>query len=219
MKKTTTTVAKELKAYTLKAVFIACLLSLATLRIHSQVLNPEKYHVGLGLSNYITTNGHGAFYSSFVSVSKGRGMVTLGACLQKRTTEINGGRLSFSYLLASRNDDDELPYGVEETQEESVLQLRFLSYLQYLDRANLSYNRARVETITNVERAIDWNKVKMSTAEAGLGVELDIKLKYFTVRNFITLSGYYHINYIEGMYHEKCSPALTLGTGIVIPKF
>jgi hypothetical protein len=219
MKKISTTATKELKAHTLKAGYITLLLILCSIRMYSQILNPGKYQVGLGLSNYITTNGHGAFYTGFVSVSKGKGMLTLGACLQKRTTEINGGRLSFAYLLASRNEEDELPYGYEEVQEESIMQLRFLSYVQYLDKASLSYNRARVETITNVERNIDWNKVKMSTAEVGMGVEIDFKLKHFMIRNFITLSGYYHMNYIQGMYHERCSPALTLGTGIVIPKF
>jgi hypothetical protein len=197
---------------------LICLLFLLTGKSHAQFRNPEKYHAGTGISTYLTTNGHGAFYSAYVALSKGRSMVTLGPCLQKRTNEIKGGRLSFAFLLAGRPEEDRTEPAYSEV-EEGVLQLKFISYMQYLDQAALSYNRAKVETITNREMQIDWNTVKLSTAEVGLGIEIDAKLKYFTLRNYLTLSVYHHINYIEGMYQERTAPALTIGTGILIPKF
>jgi hypothetical protein len=179
--------------------------------------NIDKFHAGTGINTYISSNGHGAYYSPFISFSKGKNLVMLGGCIQKRYTKLDGVRVSFAHLLAGHDDDvDKLSL---DDQGTTPVQLRFLSYVQYLDQAALSYNRSRIETITNREMQRDWNAVKLSTIEGGLGAEIDVKFKYFTIQTFLTLSAYYHINYIEGMYHERCSPALTLGTGILIPKF
>jgi hypothetical protein len=201
-----------------KNYILICLLILLAGKGHAQYRNAEKYQAGTGISTYLTTNGHGTFYSAYLALSKGRSMVTLGPSFQKRSSEIKGARLSFAFLLAGRPEEDMTEPTFNEV-ETGVLQLKFISYVQYLDQASLSYNRAKVETITNREMQLDWNTVKLSTAEAGLGIEIDAKLKYFTLRNFLTLSVYHHINYIEGMYQERTAPALTIGTGILIPKF
>lgn len=208
---------KEAKHKVAQGLWLFCLFLLLNASLKAQ-LNDRDLHVGLGLSNYLTSNGHGAFYSGYLAVSKGKGTIMFGPCLQKRFAQVKGGRLSFTWLLAGRDEDEGGQPSFNET-DDGVMQLKFLSYVQYLDQASLSYNRARIETITNPEDTRDWNQVKLSTAEAGMGVELDLKLKYFTIRNFITLSGYYHVNYIQGMYHERCGPALSLGTALYIPKF
>jgi hypothetical protein len=174
----------------------------------------SKIQLGVGAGAYVSGSGHGTLYSGFATLSKGKHMFNLGPIIMKRCMHVKGLRLVYSHLLAGRDDNGlgkGLPY------EGPELQLRFFSYAQYLHQAGLSYNKTRVETVTNRESQTDWNKVKLNTGEVGSGIELDVKMKYVTLRNYITLATYYHFNYIKGMYHENLQPVITLGVGLTLP--
>jgi hypothetical protein len=175
-------------------------------------------NIGMGVETNISSNGHGTYYSGYISLNKGKGSVKLGACIQQRGMKMNGLRLGYSLKLAGLDQEtttalyDDLPNG-------SVV-LNAFSYAQYLNDASLSSRRAKVESLTQLEGNRNWNTVKMSTAEAGIGIELTVKLSdWVQLRNFISLSGYYHVDYIQGMYQERMMPVINIGTGINIPGF
>lgn len=178
----------------------------------------SSQNVGMGIETNVSGNGHGAYYSGFLSLNKGNNTVRLGGMVQQRSMNINGVRLSYSYKLAGLDYEtsvasyDELPNG--------SLVLSTFSYVQYLNNARLSSRRSKVESLTHEEKSIDWDKIKLSTVEAGIGIELNVKLTdWLQLRNFLGCGVYYHINYVGGMYQERMGPILNFGTGINIPGF
>jgi hypothetical protein len=174
--------------------------------------------LGLGLEAYASGNAHGAYYSPNVNLSKGKSMISLGPCLQKRSLEINGLKIGYSYLLSGINDRyDQDEINEMKNDPSDILELRVLCYVQYLHNAKLSYNASRVETITNQESKMNFNQVRLSTIESAICIELDINSKWLKIRTYLGASTFYHTDYINGMYRPKCSPALMFGTGIVIP--
>lgn len=179
---------------------------------------PVPVKLGLGLEAYTSGNAHGAYYSPRINVSKGKSMFSLGPCLQKRSLEMNGLKIGYSYLLSGINDrydQDEINEMKDDPSD--ILELRMLCYVQYLHNAKLSYNASRVETITNPENKVNYNEVRLSTIEAALCIELDINVKWLKIRTYMGATSFYHTEYINGMYRPKYSPALIFGTGIVIP--
>lgn len=175
---------------------------------------------GIGAETYVAGNAHGAFYSANLNLSRGKSLISLGPCLQKRSLQLNGVKLSYSYLLSGINDC----YDADEVNEmkddpSDIIEFRILGYVQYTHQASLSYNASRVETITNPESKINFNEVKFSTLEGALAAELDINLKALKIRTYLGFTTFYHFNYIDYMYRAKCSPALTFGAGVLIPHF
>lgn len=173
---------------------------------------------GVGAETYVAGNAHGTFYSANLNLSRGKSLVSLGPCLQKRSLQLNGVKFSYSYLLSGINDR----YDADELNEmkddpSDILELRLLCYVQYSHQARLSYKAERVETITNPESKVNFNEVKFSTLEGAVSAELDINLKAVKIRTYMGFTTFYHFNYIDNMYRNKCSPALTFGAGIVIP--
>lgn len=176
--------------------------------------------VGIGLETYVAGNALGTFYSARLNISKGRSVIAIGPCLQKRSMTFNGVKLSYSRLLSGgheRYDKDE----IEKMKDapEDLLELRVLCYFQYTHAAQLSYKASRVETITNKESNINFNEFRTSTVEWALCAELDINLSWLKIRNYAGFTTYYHFDYTNTMYRPKCSPALVFGTGIIIPSF
>lgn len=179
---------------------------------------PRTIKFGFGLETYVSGNAHGAFYSARLNVSKGKSVFSLGPCLQKRTLELTGAKLGYSYLISGINDrydEDELKEMKYESRD--ILELRVLCYVQYLHKARLSYAASRVETITSNESTTNFNQVRLCTVEAALCAEIDINIKWLKIRTYMGATTFYHTTYIKGMYREKCSPALIFGTGFIIP--
>lgn len=175
--------------------------------------------LGAELETYVSGNAHGAYYTAAVNLSKGKSIFSAGPCLQKRSLEVNGIKLGYSYLLSGINDR----YDQDEINElkdapRDVLELRVLCFVQYLHKASLSYKASRVETITANESKINFNQVRFTTVEAALCMELDYNIKRFKIKNYMGVSAFYHTDHLKGMYRPKCSPALMFGAGLIIPQ-
>lgn len=195
--------------------------------VSDEIMKPESQHeekrrlpirFGLGAETFVAGNAKGAFYSANLNLSRGKSLLSLGPCIQKRTLQINAVKLSYSYLLSGINDR----YDADELNEmkddpSDILELRLLCYVQYTHQGSLSYKASRVETITNPESRINFNEVKFSTLEGAVSAELDINLKGLKIRTYMGFTTFYHFKYIDNMYRAKCSPALTFGVGVVIP--
>jgi hypothetical protein len=209
-------------------------ISIFAILFHSEVC-AQKYKpktpcfIGGGFENFSSGNWHGAFYSPYVNLTKGRKSFSGGPVFQKRSMEFSGGKLSFSYNLSGSKkqmidyDEEEVPLTEDyvKTNDRQLLQLNFFSFAQYVNETTLSYAAQKTEEKTEhnpvSESRRDWSKVRLSTAEAGVGFELYIKIsKRISWKSYVAGSVYYHVNYISGMYHERMAPSLVLGTGIHI---
>jgi hypothetical protein len=187
-------------------------------RIFSQK-TPSKGYIGAGIGAHLSSSGHGAYYSAFISYSKGKSNITLGPCLQKRTLMLRGARLSFSYILAAQDDEGVIVEN-KEYKSSDVLQLGMFGYAQYVDNLPLSYHRARIESETDTVGVINWNESPISTVEGGAGVELFVRVsRLIRLRGFFGVGAYYHTTYQPGMYQERSSVLLTTGVSINIVSF
>jgi hypothetical protein len=178
-----------------------------------------KFKLGFGMDMCTSGNAHGAFYSGRINLSKGKSVFGVGPCLQKRSLQVNGLKLNYSYLLTGINegyDTDEI--GENKNDPHDILELRLLVSIQYINNASLSYKAARVETITSPESKTNYNKMRFSTIEGAVCIELDVDLKWIRIRNYFGASVFNHFNYLNGMYRPKCAAALMFGTGIIIPE-
>jgi hypothetical protein len=181
--------------------------------LFSQTNASKTFHYGLGAEYYLSGNSHGGFYSGYFSLSRGKSAFTIGPVIHKRSLKMQGAKLGFSYKLVGLDPEDK-------SLNTGSVGLKLFSYIQYVDMLPLSYNAVLSENIVHNDYSTDWNKVKLSTGEIGLGMELHVRIaKAVTWRNFLGLSAFYHFNTVEGMYNERGGPVVFFGTGINIPRF
>ena len=182
--------------------------------------SPKKMYMGFGLDASVSNNGHGGFYGGHLTFSKGRGNFKLGPCVHQRSMQMTGGRLSFSYVLAGMDGEEQLGMGFPESNNGSC-RISLFTYLQYVNNTSLSYQRAREETTLYSDTIPrDWNKVKLSTIEGAVGAEIDVKfLNYIQWRSFVGIGLYSYLNPVAGMYQDPTGLMFMVGTGIDIPTF
>ena len=167
---------------------------------------------GMGVDLCSSGNGHGVFYTPYVSFHKGRNTFILGPTIQSRSMSVNGGKFTYT-----RNLSGNCQTFVKDNYYNStdVIQLNFFCYLQYNQSALLSNSTIRDEKMVCRGLDVNWNAVRFSTVETGTGIEFRININNnLCVKNYIGASVYQHLDYIVGMDHEQCASSLTLGTGI-----
>lgn len=175
--------------------------------------------LGFGVETYYSVNGHGGFYSPHLSYNNSRQNIKLGPCIHKRSLKLAGAKLCYSYVLAGMDGEEKLSVNFRESNNGSW-RVSLFTYIQFVDYTALSYNRTVEETLLSNDTLVNWNNVYLSTAEGGLGAELDVKLfNYLQIRGFVGVSVYSHLNYPEGMYQDKTAAAFIAGVGTNIPTF
>jgi len=181
--------------------------------------SPPITHVGLGMESYLNGDAHGSFYSLSLNLKRKKAMLSFGPCIQKRSQELNSGKISISYLLTGLNEnyDSDEP-NEDKTDPSDAVELTVLLNLQYTDQGRLSYHASETETLTNPESNINYSQLRFSTVTATLGPEIDFNLRKLRIRTYAGASFFYHLNYPEGMYRPKYGPAIVLGFGISVPK-
>jgi hypothetical protein len=179
------------------------------------------YKLGGGIENYVSGNGHGSFYSAYLSVGDGKNFFSAGPVMQKRSMLMQGVKIGYSRVLTGGdfNTVDNDGEGMD-----GNLQLNFFISAQYVNQLPLSYSAVITEELihnrSDFDMKQDWSKVKLSTAELSAGFELHFKItQNITWKTYIGPSVYYHVNYIQGMYSPKLAPVLLIGTGICIEHF
>ncbi len=204
---------KKLKPYSF-IILISC-----SFCICAQEL-PKKTRIGLGLDMSLSNNGHGGFYGAHLSVSKGRNSFKAGPVMHQRSMQLSGGRLSYSYILAGMDGEEQMGITFPESNNGSC-RISLYAYLQYVSNTTLSYTRAKEETQLYIDTIpVDWNAVRLSTIEGALGAEIDVKLLgYVQWRTFVGLGLYSYLNPVRGMYQENTGLMFMIGTGIDIPTF
>jgi hypothetical protein len=181
---------------------------------------PEKLAVGVGADVSISNNGHGGFYGAHVTLSKGRHNFKIGPVIHKRSMQLSGGRISYSYVLAGMDGEEQLGMNFPESNNGSC-RISLFTYLQYINNTALSYHRAQEEMQLYTDTIpMDWNKVRLSTIEGAVGAEIDVKLlSYIQWRSFVGIGLYSYLNPIQGMYQDPTGLMFMVGTGIDIPTF
>jgi hypothetical protein len=166
----------------------------------------------MGVDVFSSGNGHGIFYSPYVTISKGRNTFIFGPTIQRTHTSLNGGKVAYT-----RNLSGSCETFVKDNYYRSVdvIQLNFFCYIQYNQAAYLSQATVDDEKMVCRGLDVDWSKVRYSTVESGTGIEFRININNnLCWKNYIGASVYQHLDYITGMDHEQCASSLTLGTGI-----
>jgi hypothetical protein len=181
---------------------------------------PKKPYLGFGVDASVSNNGHGSLFGAHFSLAKGRSNFKLGPCFHRRSSELTGGRLSFSYVLSGMDGEEQLGMGFPESNNGSW-RISLYSYVQYLNNTKLSYQRAKEETVLYADSVVkDWNEARLSTVEGALGVEMDVKLfNYIQWRTSVGLGVYSYLNYIPGMYQGQTGLIFMICSGIDIPSF
>jgi hypothetical protein len=89
--------------------------------------------------------------------------------------------------------------------------------VQYNNKLPLSYCLVKEENMIEREPQTNWSQVKLSTLEATAGFELQMNLtETISWKNRVGASAYYHLNYVQGMDHDRAAPTLVLGAGIYV---
>ncbi|MBI2720796.1 MAG: hypothetical protein HYX39_01340 [Bacteroidetes bacterium] len=216
------TIASELFITGLKFLIIVLILFQPSTFFGQKYKRKERCYLRCGVDNVSSGNSHGSFLSPHVVIKKGRTSYNLGVLFQNRGMQLNGGKLSFSYILSDpkKNNVDEDEVEAEEyvaQPKRQILQLNIFAFSQYVHNGLLSAVSSITEQKASSQPEMNWNQVRLSTAEAGIGFELYVKLtKRVSWKNYVAGSVYYHVTYVNGMYNERNGPSLVLGTGIVI---
>lgn len=200
--------------------FIGLLMLLSVSSLFSQKIKKSPYRLGVGIGSHVSGNAHGSIYDVYGSIYNGNSVFSAGPCIQKRTNSICGARIAYNYMLTGKEDFSK---SRNEFNDCEKLQLYFFSYLQYIHNSPLSFNSVRREEITsrsNDNRTVDFEKLKFSTVEGGFGFGLNVNLsKQLVWGNYMAFGTYYHINYMGGMYAERISPVLVIGTTLRLKLF
>lgn len=183
--------------------------------LHAQ----QKPALGGGIECYETGSLQGAFCSAYLSASLHKSTLTFGPCLQKRSMEVKGAKLSFSYLIGDKERFVTPDSTVINPTAPIRIKLRVYSFTQYVNKLPLSCAAAKVEAITNEERPFDWHEARLSSIATGAGIEVDAQMKHFMFRAYFGGSVYHYCTYIPGMYHARTATSLNAGIGISIPEF
>ena len=208
----------------IKNYFLIILLGLCSLLSVGQETSttevPKKTYIGFGVDASVSNNGHGSFYGAHLSLGKGRSSFKAGPVLHRRSSELTGGRLSYSYILAGMDGEEQLGMGFRESNNGSC-HISLYTYLQYLNNTKLSYQRAKEETTLYTDSVIkDWNQARLSTIEAAIGAEMEVKLfNYLQWRTCVGIGVYSYLNYIPGMYQSQTGLIFMISTGLDIPSF
>lgn len=179
----------------------------------------NKVLLGAGIETYYSVNGHGGFFSPHLSINKNKHHIKLGPAIHKRSLKLSGVKMQYSYILAGMDAEEQLNAGFRESSNGSW-RVSIFAYAQFVDYTALSYRRTVEETLLSNDTTINWNNVYLSTAEGGLGAEIDVKIfNYVQLRCFAGVCVYSHLNYPVGMYQDKTAASFIAGAGINFPTF
>jgi hypothetical protein len=203
---------KHVPSKTAGLIFILAL-SAASMVSQNKYTSLSKY--GGGVETYQSCNGHGMFYSPFLSIYKRNSAYSFGPTIHKRSGIMNGFKVAYSCNLTgskNRHMKDEYFYNYKYPD---LFQLNFYSSLQYTGKLPLSYSAVKKEERINHEPQPDWSLLRIATAEASTGLSFQVNLtNNFCWKTYAGVSLYYHVNYLETMVHPKTGPAINLGTSV-----
>lgn len=203
---------KQFSSRSIINLFIAATFIICTVNSISAQELCERVRYSVGVENFSSANGHGAFYAPMAFITSGRNTFGAGTLTQKRSMTTNGFKLSYQ-----RNISGDYPsYSrTDMIHEREILQINLLAYVQYNNPLPLCKANVTQENAVHGDRIQDWANVKLSTMEVGAGFGLQINLTdNFCIKGSVAASVYHHLNQIQGMYHERTAPGLFLSTGI-----
>jgi hypothetical protein len=173
--------------------------------------NTNRPDVSYGLSMGASGAGFGTLYMESISLTKYRSTFTVSACLQKRTMQFKGFQFGYSYELANNGSTffSQSPNGSQ--------QLSAFAYARYIHGAPLGKAMAKAENMQNPTQDVDWNNVYLSTAEAAVGMEFNIKIARRLVwNNYLGFTTFHRTTYDVPMYFGRTNVSISLGTGITL---
>lgn len=181
---------------------------------------PVKPFLGMGIANQISGNGHGSLYLFNLNLTTPSYLSSVAFIVQKRSMEISGAKFSFSRNLTGKYFYTPAQLRESYYEDQGDLMLCVFGFVQYMHHSLLGNRAEEVERRAQISDGTEWNKVRLSTLEMGLGVEIYIKLyKNIYLKNYLGVAYYHHCCNTEQLYRDKQNQMLVLGTSLELPRF
>lgn len=180
--------------------------------------NPARAQKGIrmsiGADTYIAGNLLGTLYSPYISISKGRSSLFGGPVIQKRSSKTGGMRFGGTFNITGAESEG---LDCEGDDVDGILSLNAFGFVQYTKGFSLSYRNQQVEERGSLIKDYDWNNYQASTAEFCGGIELLVRIsRHITWKNYAGFDVCDQRNYKQGMWNDKSTVGLVLGTGLCI---
>ncbi|MEI6019767.1 MAG: hypothetical protein WCR21_01440 [Bacteroidota bacterium] len=209
---------------------IYCLFILLTaglMQAQDQVSGRTFFDLGIDYSS--SGNGHAAFYAPSLVLNKNYNALSVAPLIYNRDNQISGlkvvyvrnltGKLKDDYEIVCLNKADSLDFGemlFYKKTHRDILQINFYTYLQYNKAIGLSQDFIEYEQLTNAEKDVVWQDVKVSTAEAGFGVQMQYNISNaFAFKVYSGLGAFHHFEYIHDLQNGRDAFSLNLGATLL----
>ena len=181
---------------------------------------------GLDYSN--SNNGHASFYAPTLVINNHFNALAISPLVYQDNNKLSGLKLTYIRNLSGKQGEDMMDnvvtvqdsldyiaYKKFKREHRDLLEINFYGYAQYNKNLPLSASAKNFEKENNLEMNVNWNQVYMSTAEAGLGFQLQFNItNSLSLKVYSGLGGYYHVNYQQELH--KGRSALCLNSGATL---
>jgi hypothetical protein len=158
----------------------------------------------------VSGNGHGKYLGAAVGYKKGLNVFEVIPSIQLEGKKLNAVQFRASHVLSAENDHD---FNLKYTRFKAWL---FAGVEYYhaapLSRATLSYELSVANDVYAGTASPRFNTIQFN---AGLGANFRI-VNALSLKTFISVGYYNHMNMKMSMYHEKGAPILSIGAGMNI---
>ncbi len=181
-----------------------------------------------GVDYAASNNGHSAFYAPTFVMNNHFNGLAISPLIYQDNNKLNGLKVMYIRNLSGKGSDDVkdnvitvqdsldyIEYRKFKKVHRDILEVNFYSYLQYSRSLPLSSSAVAYEQENNLEMNVNWNQVKMSTAEAGLGFQLQYNItNTISFKVYSGLGAYYHVDYKQALH--KGRNAFCMNTGATL---
>ncbi|MEI6019761.1 MAG: hypothetical protein WCR21_01410 [Bacteroidota bacterium] len=208
-------------------VFIISLFSFSGL--FGQDVMSGRAFLDFGFDYSASNNGHSAFYAPTLIINKRFNGLAISPLVYQDNHKVNGIKLSYIRNLSGKASDDVkdnvitvqdsldyIEYKKFKKEHRDILEVNFYSYVQYNRSLPLSASAVAFEQENNLEMNVNWNQVKVSTGEAGFGIQLQYNItNTFSFKVYSGLGAYYHFDYKQELHKGRNAFCLNSGATLL----
>ncbi len=196
---------------------------------NAQDLVSGRTFYDIGIDYLSSGNGHAAFYSPGLVINRNYNAFSIAPLIYTSNNQFSGLKVSYSrnltgilkddYEIVCLTHSDSLDFGemlFYKKTHRDILQINFYTYLQYNKAIGLSSNFIEYEQLTNAEKDVNWQDVKVSTAEAGFGVQMQYNFSNaFALKVYSGLGAFRHFEYAHTLQNGREAFSLNLGATLL----
>lgn len=212
-----------------KLMMIVWMIILSSAFVSAQDLMSARSFMDIGLDFSSSGTGHGAFYSPSLIYNQNFNGFGVSPMIYKKDNKLSGLKVSYMRNLSGKAKDEYDEEGMSQedslglveykkykAQHRDPFQINFYSYMQYNRALSLSEAFVNYESMTNAEKDVNWNNVKVSTGEVGLGFQLQYNVNNnIGFRIYSGIGAFHHFDYQHELNNGRSGLSLNLGATLV----